>query len=1181
MFGFGNNNSNNNGITFGNSINNNSNNINMAFGNNNNNNVIAFGNNNNNSNNNGITFGNSNNNSNNNGITFGNNNNNNSNNGITFGNNNNNSNNNGITFGNNNNNNNNGITFGRSEQIQINGIIEKINKIKALILNSTLGKELENGLNEQKADIESLRKTNKFDPLIFAIFNDISKDKIQCIIDTVPYTTINYLFNYENKVLQTPLIVALLKNNFSLANWFIKKYQLNLNDINKTVIFNLIEQKHLTPKILKYILNKGFNVTNINSEFITHIIKYPIITLENSKLENNLEIIFDYYIYDTKFILNMLKKYYKEKTSLSKHELNEILKEEKSKIEIKEEYYKLAWESNNYIAWKTLYKYDTSSSEILYHYIIQYNRLEKAIKENDESFVKQILNLNCFPFKSLISKKLLQEADHLPTTLIFKLLVNAAVRTIPKEIARNSKGKKTLLPKNSFSIYNKPTITAASTSGFSSTSTPAITDSGSVTTTTTSTSGINFNNNPTFKFATTNTTPTPATGFSFNNKSIITTTSPTSTFSFNNKSTVTTTPPTSTFSFSNKPSVTTTPPAPTFSFSNKSVVTTTSASTFSFHSKSIDNATPSLSSFIFGNKSIDNSTPSASDLNSTTTNTTSDLNSTTTNTLNVIEKISEKKDQKEFSKINSNKSNDIIIDSNIPQNLYNFPKNLCIDQQYYPYLNLILNRIIDIGNLEMVKYMVENLPFKDILYRKDLNGEYPLFQAVQSLKHPVFEYLIKQRNIDDVVNSKNDNGNTLLDLAIQKKQVAIVKCLMNHGVRLNEPDVNGNPPLMKAILQNNFEIVLLIVTHHSFENDGVDFSSCQDVNGNTPITLAYRRGLQKIFQLLIHYLDINIGDSNGNTVLHYALLKEDIPTIKLLIEQGAEITLKNKDGESVLDMALFKKNKDLMYFLLEIYPMNSLNKLNEKGETFLISLIKSKFYSESEKQQFLNLLIDKGTNVNELDDNQNYSPLTYAIQNKYKLLVNLLINNGAKVNHIVKTPSPRNLLMISLEQEDLDIVKCLVECNADISYRNDQQNSPWSVALSHNNIPIIEYLAKYYVKKINEFDLMKILINNNNNNSGMSYGSNNINNNNKSLEKLKILIENGLDPDIKVNGDPLLHYCIKSLKGTLIEYLVDYGADLNALDSKNNTVLTLCNNYLRNNSNLRQTYNKIISKISN
>jgi len=280
-------------------------------------------------------------------------------------------------------------------------------------------------------------------------------------------------------------------------------------------------------------------------------------------------------------------------------------------------------------------------------------------------------------------------------------------------------------------------------------------------------------------------------------------------------------------------------------------------------------------------------------------------------------------------------------------------------------------------------------------------------------------------------------------------------------------------------------------------------------------------------------------------------------------------------------MALFKKNKDLMYFLLEIYPIISLNKTNEKGETFLISLIKSNFYSESDKQQFLSLLIGKGANVNELDDNQNYSPLTYAIQNKYKLLVNMLINNGAKINHIVKTPSPRNLLMIALEQEDLDIVKCLVECNADISYRNDQQNSPWSVALSYDNIPIIEYLAKYYVKKINGFDLMKIFTNNNNNNNNRnSFGSSNNNNNNKALEKLKVLVENGLDLDIKVNGDPLLHYCIKSQKGTLIEYLVDYGADLNTLDSKNNTVLNLCNSYLRNNSSLNQAYNKILSKIS-
>ena len=68
---------------------------------------------------------------------------------------------------------------------------------------------------------------------------------------------------------------------------------------------------------------------------------------------------------------------------------------------------------------------------------------------------------------------------------------------------------------------------------------------------------------------------------------------------------------------------------------------------------------------------------------------------------------------------------------------------------------------------------------------------------------------------------------------------------------------------------------------------------------------------------------------------------------------------------------MFKKNKDLMFFLLETYPVTYLKNINEKGDTILISLIKSNFYSENDKQQFFNLLLDKGANVNELDYDQN------------------------------------------------------------------------------------------------------------------------------------------------------------------------------------------------------------------
>ena len=175
------------------------------------------------------------------------------------------------------------------------------------------------------------------------------------------------------------------------------------------------------------------------------------------------------------------------------------------------------------------------------------------------------------------------------------------------------------------------------------------------------------------------------------------------------------------------------------------------------------------------------------------------------------------------------------------------------------------------------------------------------------------------------------------------------------------------------------------------------------------------------------------------SLFSFSLIVSKISTPKLLIEQGAKITLKNNDEESVLDMAMFKKNKDLMFFLLETYPVTYLKNINEKGDTILISLIKSNFYSENDKQQFFNLLLDKGANVNELDYDQNYSLLTYAILNKYKLLAAMLINNGANVNHIVETPLPRNLLMIALEQEDFYITKLLIECNADVSYRNNKK----------------------------------------------------------------------------------------------------------------------------------------------
>ncbi|KAG0326686.1 hypothetical protein BGZ99_009184 [Dissophora globulifera] len=88
-------------------------------------------------------------------------------------------------------------------------------------------------------------------------------------------------------------------------------------------------------------------------------------------------------------------------------------------------------------------------------------------------------------------------------------------------------------------------------------------------------------------------------------------------------------------------------------------------------------------------------------------------------------------------------------------------------------------------------------------------------------------------------------------------------------------------------------------------------------------TLLHRTAWQgsqpfAVMRLLISYgANVNLTNENGNTVLQNVLMKHDDPTlIKLLLDNGAESTIPNKEGMNTLEVAtLFNKLESAKYLL--------------------------------------------------------------------------------------------------------------------------------------------------------------------------------------------------------------------------------------------------------------------------
>lgn len=169
------------------------------------------------------------------------------------------------------------------------------------------------------------------------------------------------------------------------------------------------------------------------------------------------------------------------------------------------------------------------------------------------------------------------------------------------------------------------------------------------------------------------------------------------------------------------------------------------------------------------------------------------------------------------------------------------------------------------------------------------------------------------------VNHVDSRGNTALILAVNGGHLEIVNLLLNHNININHVNIHGDTALIRAVhlgYDNIIKILLrygadmYVVNNYGMSAFNVDkksylknISDNQDVDPDlTPLMVATIKGDE---MLLSYYIGkakgLNATDSEGKTALHYAMINNQIESFKILMESGADLKIKDKDGKTVLD----------------------------------------------------------------------------------------------------------------------------------------------------------------------------------------------------------------------------------------------------------------------------------------
>ncbi|OUM58390.1 hypothetical protein PIROE2DRAFT_16355 [Piromyces sp. E2] len=219
------------------------------------------------------------------------------------------------------------------DQNNIKTLEQKRNYALYLMINNKK-KKLPKFLKKHDITLKELVSLKDMDMLIFLIENNASLSMIKNILKE--YDNLDYTYDFKLMGKKTPLFSAIKFNRFDIADTLIK----NGADINYemeyvNILYYLDCNGLLNKENLKYIINSGFDIYNIDS----HII--------NSLSPEFIKIIFRYTFYDNHFILNLIR-HSRQNIPLPQNELNNMIEEQFSHIFIENSWYMKAIEKEKY-----------------------------------------------------------------------------------------------------------------------------------------------------------------------------------------------------------------------------------------------------------------------------------------------------------------------------------------------------------------------------------------------------------------------------------------------------------------------------------------------------------------------------------------------------------------------------------------------------------------------------------------------------------------------------------------------------------------------------------------------------------------------------------------------------------------------------------------------------------------
>lgn len=374
----------------------------------------------------------------------------------------------------------------------------------------------------------------------------------------------------------------------------------------------------------------------------------------------------------------------------------------------------------------------------------------------------------------------------------------------------------------------------------------------------------------------------------------------------------------------------------------------------------------------------------------------------------------------------------------------------------------ILHYLVDARDTAMVEYFIAKGANPNIKATMD-NCITPLFIAASHQNKAMIQILLKA-GADPKIADKY--GNTIIGEALGRNNLDQFKLLLDLGlVDMNYRDAEGNTLLMTASSTGNVNLMIYLLD----KGAAID---AVNLLGENALHLAVRStNTTECIRTLIEYgIDINHKDRNGNSPLfglfNFGSGLDDQTkkaNIDLLLASGADVTLQNNEGSTLLHGAIESGSLELAARVLQHGA--KVNAMDIQGVAPLHMLIDPYHHvipvNEMDTiKALIKLLIEHGADLT-TETHWGWTPLQGAVMCGMPEVVSYMIEKGADVNVHESKKEKRTPLHAALSEhheETDEVMNILIEHGADINAKDSNDQTPLHYAVNQNKTEIVALL---------------------------------------------------------------------------------------------------------------------------